>query len=458
MLLARKKYVTSLGLDRLAILVALLGLAGCQPVEEVPAGTPPPAPETAHEAYAFALTSAGLGTSELASQWQEAATASLEVPVTIDPPFREAVFYPADAPTATAYRVSVVRGQSISAALDIQPGDSAGVFLDIYEEQPGGRLERVASASEGATQIEYAPEDAGTYILRVQPELLRSVRVTIDVLRGATLAFPVLGRRLYDIGSGFGAPREGGRRSHHGVDIFAPRGTPVIAATDGRVSRVEETRLGGLVVWMRDDRRQSLYYAHLDRQLVEEGMRVTAGDTLGTVGNSGNARTTPPHLHFGIYVRRRGPVDPYPYIAQPSRSPPPIRADATDMGGWVRLEAETAVATESGSALRLETSELTRLPRHTVLRPIGAFGDRHRVLLPDGTSVVLRNASFEPLVAPIDEVALASGSALLDRPSPEALAKGQTTNAEPVPVLGLYGGYQLVRTPTVLQAWVQAGP
>ena len=58
-----------------------------------------------------------------------------------------------------------------------------------------------------------------------------------------------------------------------------------------------------------------LYYAHLDQQLVSPGERVNAGEIVGTVGNTGNARTTAPHLHFGIYAVGRGAIDPYWFIA-----------------------------------------------------------------------------------------------------------------------------------------------
>jgi murein DD-endopeptidase MepM/ murein hydrolase activator NlpD len=99
------------------------------------------------------------------------------------------------------------------------------------------------------------------------------------------------------------------------VDIFAPRDTPVLAAAPGIVSSVATTRRGGHVVWIWDGaRRQSHYYAHLARQAVGPGERVQAGDVIGYVGNTGNARTTPPHLHFGIYAAGDGPIDPLPFV------------------------------------------------------------------------------------------------------------------------------------------------
>ena len=87
----------------------------------------------------------------------------------------------------------------------------------------------------------------------------------------------------------------------------APRGTPVLAATDGFITRVETTGRGGNVIWMQPlFGNMRVYYAHLDEQWVTPGDFVVEGEPLGAIGNTGNARTTPPHLHFGVYVRRPG--------------------------------------------------------------------------------------------------------------------------------------------------------
>jgi murein DD-endopeptidase MepM/ murein hydrolase activator NlpD len=118
--------------------------------------------------------------------------------------------------------------------------------------------------------------------------------------------------------SGFGAGRDSGRRRHEGIDIFAPRGTPVVAAVDGWVTRQTTNRLGGNVVWLwAPSRRLSLYYAHLDRQAVAPGERVAAGAIIGYVGNTGNAARAAPHLHFGVYASLAGAVDPLPYVVDP---------------------------------------------------------------------------------------------------------------------------------------------
>lgn len=111
----------------------------------------------------------------------------------------------------------------------------------------------------------------------------------------------------------WGAARPGGRR-HEGIDIFAPRDTPVVSTTRGIVTRVGTNRLGGQVVWVLGPRFESHYYAHLDRFAdIRPGDIVNAGDVLGYVGRTGNARTTPYHLHYGIY-RQGGAENPYPRL------------------------------------------------------------------------------------------------------------------------------------------------
>jgi murein DD-endopeptidase MepM/ murein hydrolase activator NlpD len=102
-------------------------------------------------------------------------------------------------------------------------------------------------------------------------------------------------------------------RLHEGQDIFAPRGTPVRSASSGVVVRVGPNRLGGNAVSVLGAGGRTYYYAHLSRYAdrLQPGAFVSAGDILGYVGNTGNARGTPPHLHFGVYTPA-GPVDPLP--------------------------------------------------------------------------------------------------------------------------------------------------
>lgn len=127
-----------------------------------------------------------------------------------------------------------------------------------------------------------------------------------------TLVYPVAGRS--HIKDKWGASRAGGIRRHKGIDIHARRGTPVVAVCDGVIVEKARTPIGGKTLWLQSSAHGfTAYYAHLDKQLVREGQRVRKGQVIGTVGNTGNARSTPPHLHYGI--ERSGDwVNPYPYV------------------------------------------------------------------------------------------------------------------------------------------------
>ncbi|MFH0922908.1 MAG: M23 family metallopeptidase [Candidatus Micrarchaeota archaeon] len=121
------------------------------------------------------------------------------------------------------------------------------------------------------------------------------------------------------IGSPFGACRsKGGNpcgRSHAGVDLFASRGIPVKAAAAGVAYKHLTNPTGyGIAVYVNHADGSQTRYAHLNSISIENGQRVSQGQVIGTVGNTGNARTTPPHLHFEI--RKNGnAVNPASLIA-----------------------------------------------------------------------------------------------------------------------------------------------
>jgi murein DD-endopeptidase MepM/ murein hydrolase activator NlpD len=132
----------------------------------------------------------------------------------------------------------------------------------------------------------------------------------------ATVAIPVMNVSRRQTSDTWGAPRSGGR-SHQGIDIFSPRGTPVMSATEGIVIRVGTNRLGGQVINILGPGRQVHYYAHLDRfGAFKEGDVVSPGSIIGYVGNTGNAVNTPPHLHYGIYDPVSGAINPWPLLEE----------------------------------------------------------------------------------------------------------------------------------------------
>ncbi|MEX0831624.1 MAG: M23 family metallopeptidase [Nitriliruptoraceae bacterium] len=116
----------------------------------------------------------------------------------------------------------------------------------------------------------------------------------------------------------WGYPRWPGRW-HQGNDIFASRGTPVVAVADAVVVRwnppSRQTSLGGITVTYRTADGSEWYNAHLDTIAsgIEPGVSVSRGQQIGTVGNTGNARTTPPHLHLGRRYQGSA-VNPWPTV------------------------------------------------------------------------------------------------------------------------------------------------
>lgn len=430
-----------------ACTVAALLFASCEGTGPEP---DPYAGLTPHARYAKGLEDGGLAATALGRTWLREAERALAVPLTADMPFREIGYFDPAEPSAVAYRITPQRGQRVQIRVRSALPDSARLFSDLFRvpADTSRPLAHVASAdSSGAITIDIA---RGTpYVLRLQPELLRGGRYTLTVETGPSLAvFPVAGADTRSIQSVFGAPREGGRREHHGVDIFVPRGTPVVAVAGAYVRRVGNGGLGGKTVWLRDGRGRSFYYAHLDSQLVHEGQRVEPGDTLGLVGNTGNARTTPPHLHFGLY--QRGPVDPYPYLHQPRAALPVPQADTSRFGTYSRVavaQANLRSGPSTGAPVRRQ------LPRHTALQLVGSIGPWHRVRLPDGTEGFLASRLLRRVDAPFRTTSLAR-AAVRHRPTRSAAVTDSIAGG-PMGVQGRFEEFLLIERPGGRTGWVR---
>jgi len=127
----------------------------------------------------------------------------------------------------------------------------------------------------------------------------------------------------------FGGPREIG--PHQGNDCFAPFGSPVLAVADGRLNRVGTLPISGNRLWLKTDRGDSFFYAHLSAFSPEavSGRPVKAGTLLGFVGNTGDAEPTPPHVHFEIHPGDRDAIDPHAVLTAWQR-----RGDLPT-GGWL---------------------------------------------------------------------------------------------------------------------------
>jgi len=350
-------------------------------------------PVTAHERYAQALIAAGLDSTALGRDWLNASDSALRAPLGTRLPAREQGAYSPSEARAVAYRVALRDGQRLQVRLRIE-GLPARLYLDLFEVTTDSARPFMHRATADAAAF---TDSTGTYhllshearrdaevIVRLQPELLRSGRYELTLQTEPSLAFPVLGHGNRAIQSFFGVERDAGRRVHHGIDIFAPRGTPVVAATDGVVRSTEPNNLGGKVVWLLDTlRRQSLYYAHLDAHAVVAGQAVRRGDTIGFVGNTGNARTTAPHLHFGIYRRGEGPIDPLAHVRLSSAIPPALAADTSRLGtrGVVRIANATL-----REAPNTASAALREVPDETFVQIMGVSDRWYRVQFDDGTA------------------------------------------------------------------------
>jgi murein DD-endopeptidase MepM/ murein hydrolase activator NlpD len=115
-------------------------------------------------------------------------------------------------------------------------------------------------------------------------------------------------------GGAFGAPRDGGSRAHQGFDLGAPNGTVIVAAGPGTVRISSSSGCGNTVTITHAGGTQTLY-CHNERNLVTNGAVVNAGDPIATVGHTGNAVASYPHLHFEVIVNGRN-VDPAVWLRQ----------------------------------------------------------------------------------------------------------------------------------------------
>jgi murein DD-endopeptidase MepM/ murein hydrolase activator NlpD len=206
-----------------------------------------------------------------------------------------------------------------------------------------------------------APREPGRSIPGAPPELVQPAPEVTARLSQSGYVFPVFGPAAF--GNTFGAFRaDVAGQWHHGEDLVAPVGTPLLAVASGTVFSVGWNDLGGWRLWLQDDAGNEFYYAHLSAYspLAVAGRRVRAGDVLGFVGDSGDAEGGPPHLHFEIHPvdllvhGYDGVVAPYPFLIAwrraediafssgrrylPSRNG--VRPIAAARAGAVLLEAE----------------------------------------------------------------------------------------------------------------------
>ena len=219
-------------------------------------------------------------------------------------------------------------------------GLPVGTRILVGYAEAAARVPAVAAAPVAHAQLLAVPQEQQPPVVAPRPRITRSLGLPAGSRRPGTVGplplvlvlpkvrsrltkggyvFPVYGAAGF--GDSFGAPRAD-TVWHHGADIFAPLGAPVLAVANGTVYSVGRNELGGNRFWLRDDAGNEFYYAHLSAfsPSAVNGARVRAGDVIGFVGNTGDADGTPYHLHFEIHPASMlihgedGVIDPTSYL------------------------------------------------------------------------------------------------------------------------------------------------
>jgi len=401
-----------------------------------------------HEQYASNLRDAGLIQTALGREWLAAAEKSLQNPLTVSIPYRETGYFPASQAMATALRFPAARGTKISIDFSKKPLKGFTVYIDLWEDREGEDKRLLAYADTNGTAFHHEVDDNNAfYILRLQPELLSAGEYTLTITSGPSLAFPVPNGKMQSF---WGAARDAGARQHEGIDIFAPKRTPALAAADGVVRRVGTNNLGGKVVFLHPDKKDfSIYYAHLDTQLVSAGQTVKVGDTLGLVGNTGNARGGSPHLHLGIYGNG-GAIDPFHFINPVVKKPATISSKLTALGKAYR----TSTASKLYIGPSRSAASVAPLEANTFVRILSASSSWYKVSLPDGREGYLPSGNVKALENSLNRYRITADSPLLDKPDDATGSKKTLAPGDDLLVYARFNDYMYVRLGE-LDGWVK---
>jgi len=249
----------------------------------------------------------------------------------------------------------------LSAGTEVMVGYAESIAKVDIEAKPERKHKRVANAPKRKPKAKKSVKGPG-----VGPETPSfQVRPPPDVtprLTAGGYVFPVYGPCSF--GDTFGAPR-GDIASgwHHGEDIFGQLGTPLLAVADGTIFSVGWNDVGGYRLWLRDHDGNEFYYAHLSAfsPFAVNGRQVKAGTVVGFMGNTGDAATTPYHLHFEIhpvgmlYLGYDGAVRAYDYLMAWRRLED---VDFAKVAGWAPPISPTSSAPKPGAIL-LSSSDIS---------------------------------------------------------------------------------------------------
>lgn len=402
--------------------------------------------QSAREAYAERLEKAGLLQSALARQWTGAGERSLMQPARITLPHKEAGYFSADEPEATGFLCNLRRGATLNIAVQITPAHSAKVFVELWKIDTATNERNRLAEADSTFSINHEVEKDGLYLIRLQPELLASLEYTLTVTTQPSLAFPVSESGRPAIISVWYDKRDAGSRNHQGVDIGARFRTPALAAANGHVRSVAINKLGGKVVFMRvEGKDYTLYYAHLDSQMVEPGENLLKGDTIGLIGNTGNAINTPPHLHFGVYAR--GAIDPLPFIDNRPTELKEISASRSHLSKILRSNKKAKIYRLPDA----KADTISTIPQGAAFKILSVTKDWYRITLPGTTGYIQSNLVTDNSLR---EITTDTIMRLLDEPSIGAAAMAGIPSGTNLRIYGTADDFYFVKHDN-LEGWVE---
>lgn len=400
-----------------------------------------------HDSYYSALLRENLRST--AERWRSDAEESLSSPLPITLPYGERRLLETHYLQPVTFSIDAKIDQLIQVDIFPSPNTRVDVFVDIFHVQDAAKLTRIGSMPAKALTLKLAVEQTGKYLVRIHPSHSAQGLMDVAITSPLRYGFPVDTERENAVQSFFGVDRDGGARRHEGIDIFAPRGTPVIAAEAGMVTRVGDTPRGGKNVWVRGDQR-SFYYAHLDSIAVSPGDRVQRGEVLGTVGNTGNAVTTSPHLHFGIYKFAQGAVDPLPMVGRKkvvdTYNPPAVDLSQR----WLSIKAEKANLRSGPSEKSAVVGSLMRME---LMQVDSIAGNWLRVTTGDGMKgFIARSLTQVPVESPLT---LTEAYTAFYLPDDAAPVLNNFSSGEKISTLGKFGRFLWVKMPGGIYMWAK---
>jgi murein DD-endopeptidase MepM/ murein hydrolase activator NlpD len=410
--------------------------------------------KTPHEQYEKKIKDGGKKEMPLNEAWIKEAAITLSNPLDILLPYSETGYFSANRANAIGLRFSAKRGQKINISLTKKTHENLAMYIDLWQTYPvsENRSPKFLSAADTLTlSLEFVVNEDSAFIVRIQPELLKQGEYILSISVGPSLAFPIPQNVKSSIISLFGTGRDNGGRKHEGIDILAPKHSPAVASANGVITRVNENALGGKVIFLRPDNASyNLYYAHLDSQIAKEGQRVKTGDILGFTGNTGNAKFTVSHLHFGIYTNNNVAMDPLYFVKSDYKERAKISAPLNNLNTWMR----------SGKNIKFYADQFVAgtnfilLDENTLMRPEAASGNFYRVVLPDGKKGFVTALSITSASKPLKRFTIKKSLSLLSNPDATATQKKWLAQGEKINLLASFNDYYFISDKENTEGWV----